>query len=81
MALAIQIILVLASIALIVSVLAQNSKSAGLGAAYGEDTETFGSRGRQGNEASESYHDPGRGHCRAGSRTHVPVSAQLQDAA
>ena len=80
MALAIQIILVLASIALIVSVLAQNSKSAGLGAAYGEDTETFGSRG-QGNEASESYHDPGRGHCRAGSRAHVPVSAQLQDAA
>ena len=47
MALAIQIILVLASIALIVSVLAQNSKSAGLGAAYGEDTETFGSRGRE----------------------------------
>lgn len=47
MALAIQIILVLASIALIVSVLAQNSKSAGLGAVYGEDTETFGSRGRE----------------------------------
>lgn len=47
MALAIQIILVLVSIALIASILMQNSKSAGLGAAYGDDTESFGTRGRE----------------------------------
>lgn len=47
MALAIQIILVLVSIALIASVLMQNTKSAGLGAAYGEETENFGTRGRE----------------------------------
>lgn len=47
MALAIQIILVLVSIALIAAVLMQNSKSAGLGAAYGDETESFGTRGRE----------------------------------
>lgn len=47
MALAIQIVLVLVSIALIASVLMQNSKSAGLGAAYGDETESFGTRGRE----------------------------------
>ncbi len=47
MALAIQIVLVLVSIALIASILMQNSKSAGLGAAYGDDTESFGTRGRE----------------------------------
>lgn len=47
MALAIQIVLVLVSIALIASILMQNSKSAGLGAAYGDETESFGTRGRE----------------------------------
>ena len=42
MSLAIEIILVLVSVVMIVSVLMQKSKSAGLGAAYGSDTETFG---------------------------------------
>lgn len=47
MSLAIQIILVIASLAMIVAVLCQKSKSAGLGAAYGEETETFGTKGRE----------------------------------
>ena len=47
MSLAIQIILVIASLALIAAVLCQKSKSAGLGAAYGEETETFGTKGRE----------------------------------
>ena len=47
MRLAIQIILVLASIAMIFVVLSQKSKSAGLGAAYGSETEVFGARGRE----------------------------------
>ena len=47
MSLAIEIILVLVSIMLIVAVLMQKSKSAGLGAAYGSDTETFGVKGRE----------------------------------
>ena len=44
---AIEIILVLVSVAMIVAVLMQKSKSAGLGAAYGSDTETFGVKGRE----------------------------------
>ena len=47
MSLAIQIILVIASLAIIVAVLCQKSKSAGLGAAYGDETETFGTKGRE----------------------------------
>lgn len=47
MSLAIEIVLVLASIAIIIAVLMQDSKSAGIGAAYGSDTETFGARGRE----------------------------------
>ena len=47
MSLAIEIVLVLVSIVLIVAVLMQKSKSAGLGAAYGSDTETFGVKGRE----------------------------------
>ena len=47
MSLAIQIILVIASVAMIVAVLCQKSKSAGLGAAYGDETETFGTKGRE----------------------------------
>lgn len=47
MALAIQIILVFASALLITVVLLQKSKSAGLGAAYGGETEMFGSKGRE----------------------------------
>lgn len=47
MSTAIQIILVIASIAMIVAVLCQKSKSAGLGAAYGEETESFGTKGRE----------------------------------
>lgn len=44
--LAIQIVLVVASILMIVIVLLQKSKSAGLGSAYGSDTETFTQRGK-----------------------------------
>ncbi len=47
MSLAIEIILVLVSILMIVAVLMQKSKSAGLGAAYGSDTETFGVKGKE----------------------------------
>ena len=47
MSLAIEIVLVLASVLLIVAVLMQKSKSAGLGAAYGGDTESFGAKGRE----------------------------------
>lgn len=47
MSLAIQIVLVLASVAMIIAVLMQESKSAGIGAAYGSDTESFGARGRE----------------------------------
>lgn len=47
MQLAIQIILVIASAAMIAVVLMQNSKSAGIGAAYGSDTTTFGTKGRE----------------------------------
>ncbi len=44
--LAIQIVLVVASILMIVVVLLQKSKSSGLGAAYGSDTESFTTRGK-----------------------------------
>ena len=44
--LAIQIVLVVASILMIVAVLLQKSKSSGLGAAYGSDTESFTTRGK-----------------------------------
>ena len=44
---AIEIILVLVSVAMIVAVLMQKSKSAGLGSAYGSETETFGVKGRE----------------------------------
>ena len=47
MSLAIQIILVIAAVAMIITVLCQKSKSAGLGAAYGDETETFGTKGRE----------------------------------
>lgn len=47
MSLAIQIVLVIASLAMIAAVLCQKSKSAGLGAAYGDETESFGTKGRE----------------------------------
>ena len=47
MRIAIQILLVLVSIVMIIVVLMQKSKSAGLGAAYGSDTESFGVKGRE----------------------------------
>lgn len=47
MSLAIEIVLVLVSVVLIIAVLMQKSKSAGLGSAYGSDTETFGVKGRE----------------------------------
>ena len=47
MRIAIQVLLVLVAVVLIVAVLMQKSKSAGLGAAYGSDTETFGVKGRE----------------------------------
>ena len=47
MRIAIQVLLVLVAVVLIVAVLMQKSKSAGLGAAYGSDTESFGVKGRE----------------------------------
>ena len=47
MRIAIQILLVLGSTVMIIVVLMQKSKSAGLGAAYGSDTESFGVKGRE----------------------------------
>lgn len=44
--LAVQIALVLASVLMIVIVLAQQTKSAGLGSAYGSETQSFTSRGK-----------------------------------
>ena len=44
--LAVQIALVLASVLMIVIVLAQQTKSAGLGGAYGGDTQSFTTRGK-----------------------------------
>ena len=46
MELALNIVLILCSIVLIASVLLQSTKSAGLGGAYGGDTESFTARGK-----------------------------------
>ncbi|MDO4568636.1 MAG: preprotein translocase subunit SecG [Clostridia bacterium] len=46
MELALNIVLIVCSVALIASVLLQSTKSAGLGGAYGGDTESFTTRGK-----------------------------------
>ncbi len=46
-------LLVAASVAMIVIVLLQKSKSAGLGAAYGSETESFSNRGKSARRESK----------------------------
>lgn len=46
MLLALQIVLLVISVLMIVVVLVQKSKSAGLGEAYGSDTQSFSTRGK-----------------------------------
>ena len=51
------IVLIVLSIAMIAVVLMQQSKSAGLGSAFGGDTQSFTARGQKGGQASAHHQD------------------------